>query len=177
MSQPDQFRPAAVPLGSFDSMRFFSIHQYFNKLHIAFLSLMMLPVLAFIVIYLTTDQQVPGTNPVYFAAIPLTALLDWVIGIVTFNKKIKSARNAQELGAKLEKYFNITIVRYSFVSGAGLILAFGFFLTNHELFGGFYLLNLLCSLLLWPTGPRVSRELRLRGDEREMVYFKKDTLS
>lgn len=157
-------------------MNFISIHQYFNKLQIVFLSLMILPLLAFIAIYLLSDLHRAEAGIEYFIVIPVLALLEWVLGKTIFNKKIKSARNAQGLGAKLDKYSGITIVRYCFVSSAGLILAAGFFLTQSAVFGALYLTSLLMSVFYWPTGPRVSGELMLRGDEKEMVYFKKDTL-
>lgn len=57
-----------------------------------------------------------------------------------------------------------------------MILAVGFYLTRNDLFTVLYVAGLLFSVMVWPTGPRVSADLMLRGDEREMVYFKKDAL-
>lgn len=37
------------------------------------------------------------------------------------------------------------------------------------------MVGLLLAGLLWPTSRKVSVDLKLRGDEREMVYYKKDT--
>lgn len=155
-------------------MSFISIHQYFNKLQIVFLALMMVPLFAFIAIYLAAETDAPGLRIEYAVGIPCLAVLDWIIAVATFNKKIKSARTAQGLGTKLDKYFYITIVRYCFVSTASLILAGGFLLTRSDVFIVFYLGSLVASTRVWPTGPRVARELMLKGDEKEMVYFKKD---
>ena len=85
-------------------------------------------------------------------------------------------RNAQGLGAKLDKYFEITIVRYSFLASAGLVLAAGFYLTGNDLFSAFYILNLVMCATSWPGAGKVCKELMLKGDEREMVYHKKDRL-
>lgn len=156
-------------------MNFISIRQYFNKLQIVFLALMMIPLFAFIAIYLASGADAPRPGVGYYFGIPCLAVLDWILAIVTFDKKIKSARNAQGLGKKLDKYFYITIVRYCLVSSASLILAVGFFLVRSDLFTALYLVSLFASALFWPTGPRVARELMLKGDEKEMVYFKKDT--
>ncbi len=156
-------------------MSFISIHQYFNKLQVVFFALLIAPLLAFIVLYFQPERD-PPDSPVLQYVLIGAALLDGFLAVIMFDKKIKSARKAQGLGAKLEKYFSITIVRYSFLSSSGLILAVGFFLSHNNVFTIFYLAGLLFSLLLWPTGPRVSDELMLRGDEREMVYFKKDVL-
>ena len=155
-------------------MNFITINQYFNKLQIVFLVMLILPLLVFITLYFFAEENHPEARLEYYIAISSLALLDWFLAMIIFNKKIKSARNAQGLGAKLEKYFNITIVRYCFLSSANLILALGFYLTRGDLFTALYLLSLILSAFFWPTGPKVSRDLALRGDEREMVYFRKD---
>lgn len=158
-------------------MNFITMNQYFNKLLIFFLVLLITPLLVFIALYLAAYENVPGPGNEYYVALPALALLDWILGMVMFNKKIKSARNEQGLGAKLEKYFNITIVRYSFLASSGFILALGFYLTRSDFFTGLYLASLTLSAFFWPTGPRVSRELMLKGDEKEMVYYRKDTFN
>lgn len=156
------------------AMNFITISQYFNKLQILFFVLLMIPLLFFIVLYFFFSEYPTEHRTEYFIIILAAAFADWLLAVITFNKKIKSARNAQGLGAKLEKYFQITVVRFAFLSSAGLILAIGFLLTSSDLFTGVFLVSLVLSAFYWPTGPRVSKELMLRGDEREMVYFKKD---
>jgi hypothetical protein len=157
------------------AMNFITISQYFNRLQILFFILLMMPLLVFIAVYFfLPDNPADDRMEYLIIIIPTAALLDWLVGIIIFNKKIKSARKAQGLGAKLEKYFEITIVRYCFLSSVGMILAVGFFLSASDVFTALYLLNLLMSILYWPTGPKVSRDLMLKGDEHEMVYFKKD---
>ena len=155
-------------------MNFITISQYFNKLQILFFILLMLPLLVFIAVYFFFPDNPEDHRIEYFIIFPAAAIFDWLLAMIMFNKKIKSARNAQGLGAKLEKYFELTIVRYCFLCSAGLILALGLFLSASDVFTALYLGNLLLSSLYWPTGPKVSRELMLRGDEREMVYFRKD---
>lgn len=155
-------------------MNFLTISQYFNKLQILFFVLLILPLLVFITLYVFVDKN-SVVRFEYYILIPSLALIEWMMAIIFFNKKIKSARAEQGLGAKLDKYFYITIVRYSFLAASGLILAIGYFLTRSDMFTIMYLASLLFSFLYWPTGPRVAAELMLRGDEREMVYFKKDS--
>ncbi len=69
-----------------------------------------------------------------------------------FNK-IKIARNEQGLGAKLGKYYIITIVRYCFVSMTGLILATGFSLDAKRYLHPVYMAQFLATGFLRPTGP------------------------
>ena len=157
-------------------MNFISIHQYFNKLQIVFLVLLIVPLLAFIALYFFAPESLLAPRMELYVIVSLAAVADWILAMIIFNKKIKSARNEQGLGAKLDKYFYITIVRYTFLSTSALMLAAGFFLTQANLFTALYLVNLIGVLLLRPTGPRIAGELMLRGDEREMVYFKRDSL-
>jgi hypothetical protein len=58
-----------------------------------------------------------------------------------------------------------------------LLLAVGLFLTRSDIFTAFYIAGLIFSAVFWPTSRKVSDDLRLRGDERQMVYYKKDTLT
>lgn len=155
-------------------MNFISISQYFNKLQSALLLLLIGPLLLFIALHLYVGETPADVRIEYLVIISLAVVADWLVAAVLFDKKIKSVRNAQGLGAKLDKYFGITIVRFAFLSSASLLMALGFYLSGSDVFTMIYLLGLVLSSLLWPTSRRVSRHLRLRGDEREMVYFKKD---
>lgn len=155
-------------------MNFITIGQYFNKLHSALFLLLTVPLLVFITLYFSPAEMPPDPRMEFLIGLPSAALADWLLATIFFNKKIKSARNAQGLGAKLNKYFEITIVRYGLVSAGSLILAVGLCLTESDIFTGVYLAGLAGSAVLWPTSRKVARDLALRGDEREMVYFKKD---
>lgn len=157
-------------------MEFFTISQYFNKLQIALFLLLIMSLLAFSAVYLAVGGMPPDPRPEYLIAIPGAAVLDWCAAMIIFSKKIKSLRHQQGLGAKLEKYFRLTIVRYAILSSANLLLAGGLYLTRSDVFTGFFAGGLVLSAILWPTSQKVTRDLRLKGDEREMVLFRKDTL-
>jgi hypothetical protein len=155
-------------------MSFLTIGQYFNKLQSALLLLLMAPLLLFIALHVYISATPSDLRREYFVFTCLPVVLDWLVATILFNKKIKSVRNVQGLGAKLDKYFCLTIVRFSFFSAGSMLIAVGFYLSASDVFTGIYLVGLALSLFFWPTSQRVSRHLRLRGDEREMVYFKKD---
>jgi hypothetical protein len=157
-------------------MSFISVQQYLNKLQIVYFILLIVPLSVFIALYFFASEYSAVPRREYFIVIPLVAVAGWLLAIITFNKKIKSVRNLQGLGVKLQKYFNITIVRYSFLCSAALILAVGYYLTHNDTFTGLFLVGLIHSLFYWPTGPKVAKELALRGDEKEMVHFRKDRL-
>ena len=136
--------------------------------------LLIVPLLVFISLYLYLSDMSVNPRREYFTVLPGIVFIDWVILLVFINKKIKSIRNAQGLGSKLEKYFTLTTVRYGLISSASLIMAIGYGLTKSDIFTWLFLAGLLFSGILWPTSRKISNDLALRGDEREMVLFKKD---
>jgi hypothetical protein len=158
-------------------MEFITINQYFYKLYAAVLVILLLPILAFITAYFQYAafeyQQAQSLTALFqFAGL---AIFCWLVLVVISFKKIKSIRHAQGLRAKLEKYFYLTIVRYVLISFGSLMLAFGFLTTRDDKFTGIFVVNLILALTIWPRPAHVCQELKLRGDEREMVYFKKDS--
>lgn len=157
-------------------MNFITISQFFNKLQSALLLILIVPLLVFIALYFHVSGILPSESPkAYFIIFPALTFPDWFMAIIIFNKKIKSVRNEQGLGLKLEKYFGITVVRYTIFSSGSLILALGLYLTQHDIFTLIYIGGLILCGILWPTSRKISNDLRLKGDEREMVYFKKDS--
>ena len=127
----------ALPIPLPQQMSFITITQYFNKLHSALFVLLMVPLLLFIALYLITDATPPLARAEFQIIIASVVLADWVAAIKIFNKKIKSARIDQGLGAKLDKYFRGTIVCYSLLSFASLMLAIGFHFSGNDVFLGF----------------------------------------
>jgi hypothetical protein len=157
-------------------MTFITITQYFNKLQSALYLLLIVPLLVFIALYVYMSGRPADPREAYYIIIPSVVLLDWMVARILFNKKIKSARKAQGLGAKLDKYFKLTIVRFTFLSLGSLLLAGGLYLSGSDVFSALYLVMLVLSGVHWPSAAKVSRDLQLKGDERQMVYFKKDYL-
>jgi hypothetical protein len=157
-------------------MKWITIGQYFYRLYIVVLLILMVPIFSFVSVYVFFSSM--PIQPVAFFLTPLhlflfmTAML--VIQFLIFNKKIKSIRKDQGLRLKLEKYSNLTIVRYSLIAAVCLVLACGFYLTKDDMITGMFAFTLILLGVLWPRSAKVCRDLKLRGDEREMVYYKKD---
>jgi hypothetical protein len=157
-------------------MNYISIKQYFYKFHSTLMLILLVPIITFIVIYFSLPEISANDSPTFLIALSSLNALDWIFMFIFFSKKIKTIRNGQGLGLKLEKYFYLTIVRFSMISFGSLALAAGLFATKHDIFTGLFIGNLVLLAGLWPTSPRTCEDLRLRGAEREMVYFKKDRL-
>lgn len=155
-------------------MKFFTIAQYFNKLNSVLFLLLMVPLLGFIAIYFFPNSSADGQWNATVIGILVFVVMGWILTKIRFDKKIKSVRNAQGLGAKLDNYFEITVVRYSLFSGGSLLLALGLYVSDNDVFVVIYFAGLVLSALHWPTSGKACKDLKLKGDEREMVYFKKD---
>lgn len=156
-------------------MSFLTIGQYFDKLYSLLFLLLIVPLLIFTALYFFVTGPLPEPPLEYTLVLSAVVTLDWLMAMIIFNKKIKSARNGQGLAVKLDKYFKITIVRYGLLSSASLMLAGGWVLSRSDVFTGMYLSGLVLAGVLWPTPGKVCGDLSLRGDERVMVYYKKDS--
>jgi hypothetical protein len=159
-------------------MQYHSLTEYFYKCYSMTMLIVLMPIFVQIMLYLgpSTDETTIAEEPVLFVLISIAIIACWSMLALYSNKKIKSLRNRQGLGEKLDKYFHLTIVRFLFLSIAGLIFAFGFFIAHNDVFTIGFVFNLLISAMLWPFPGTVCRQLKLKGDEREMVYHRRDVL-
>jgi hypothetical protein len=159
-------------------MQFTSIKEYFYKVYSRILFMSLLPIIGFIAVYLQSSGKLHiievRSLPLIIAAVSVVTI--WTISLISFNKKIKSIRNAQGLREKLEKYFRITIVRYTLFAVCSFALLGIFFVYRNDLLALIFALQLAVCAFVWPTPSKVSDDLALRGDEREMVYYRKDVL-
>jgi hypothetical protein len=156
-------------------MDFTSINEYFYKFSSTLLVILLLPISTFIFFLLSSGPAQAFPLSGHYAIIAATVILLWIINFIFFNKKIKSVRKRQGLREKLEKYFVITIVRFSIFGLCALILSVAFFFSRDNFFTIAFIFQLLLCGILWPRAAKVSGDLKLRGDEREMVYYKKDS--
>jgi len=156
-------------------MDFITIRQYFHKVHIGVLSFVLLPLIAFIGLSLTTvrvadDAFIISLVPGIFIAVVVVNLF----AVVFFLLRLSHARKGAGLRAKLERYYSIVLVFYALMAISGLLLAAGFCVTQRNAYALTFLANLAMCAVAWPYAKRTARQLRLRGDEFEMVYYQKD---
>jgi hypothetical protein len=159
-------------------MDFITIKEYFYKFHSRLLMMLLLPIAVFIALYLQHTSQTfePIDSPHLSSIVAGAIITTWAIYMVLHIKKIKSARNGKGLRQKLEKYFRITIVRYTIIAVTSFVFAAAFFVTRNDYFTYGFGINLLIAAMFWPGAKKVSSDLRLKGDERTMVYYKRDVL-
>lgn len=165
-------------------MKYNSIREYFYKMHSLLYVIILTPLLVFVVLYwLIIEGELRGifyrddeTTKILLLLFSGIVLMDWIGSFIVFNKGIASIISLPSLGERLDKYYRYTLVRFSIVATGTLTLAVGFYLTEDQLFtvisGG----SMLLLLGFWPFPSKVCRDLKLKGDERTLVFYKKDRL-
>jgi len=87
---------------------------------------------------------------------------------------LRKASKEFGLGLKLDNYFKAIIIRYAMNVVCCFIVIAVYMLTQFELLNAFFFLPLLWMMIQFPTSKKVCKELKLKGDEKEMVLYKKD---
>lgn len=157
-------------------MEYFTIGQYFTKLNIRLLMIVLILIIAFVAAYLLTASEPEAKPWLTLTQIASIIAANWLIAFLYYLKKIKSIAKDQGLGLKLTNFFYLTIVRYIIIALGCLFLLYSFYLTKDDIITGIFAANLALMGVLWPTSSKVCSDLKLRGDEREMVFYKKDQL-
>lgn len=156
-------------------MKFSSMREYFYKVHNILYVTFLFPLLLFTYLYLENRLVLSqGTHGVL--AYLLTFVFLAAVGFARwdFVRKIKAIRQLAGLGVKLEKYATALIIQFAIISAVCLMLVVGLWLTASQIFVAAFVVSLIILSWLWPTGSRVCKDLRLRGDERDMVLHKRD---
>jgi hypothetical protein len=162
-------------------MNFSSIKEYFYKLTNRCYLLVLLPLLMFVYLYfqLQSKKIIPIVQrEQYVIILLLGSAIVTLINLTTVHllAKKRLVRYAAEigLGNKLDRYYEIIIFRVGGGSSSSLLMAVGLLLTGHEFFSLLFMLILIWILFQWPSSKKACKDLRLKGDEYEMVLYKKD---
>ena len=159
-------------------MEFATIKEYFYKLQTALFLTLLVPLVLFVVLYSSTDagliEEEQSISVISFLLFLMA--FDALSGLILFRIKLKRIRELSTLRGRLQHYYSLTIVR-SYINVITCIMpALAFFLTAEPVlvfvFGG----ALIFLFLQWPRPGKVCRDLQLKGDEREMVLYKKDDM-
>lgn len=162
-------------------MKFGTVREYFSKLYTMGFQLMMLPLILFIVYYaqwiikmpelLKFDQETSGTLFLVMGCLCIIVLI-----VVQFTTKKQANKIAREvgLGIKLEKMGTVLKVKMAALSTMILLMPLMLLFTDEYYFAISFGALSLWYFLQWPTPGRVSRLLKLRGDEKTMVITRGD---
>ena len=157
-------------------MNFSSIKEYFYRLQSRCYALVLLPVMLLITIYamqrfanliFTTEEA--DLAFVLKIALPVVAILKLTsVHLVTYFK-LKKMRKLKGMGERLDQYASLVTLKMIAGVFASFFMLVGLALTADQLFIAFFLLSLLYILVQRPTPSRLSRQLKLKGDERELI--------
>ena len=160
-------------------MNFSSIKEYFYKSTSYCFLIVLLPVIFFALIYnrlIALDLGIINFNdslllPVLFLGIELIALTIVQLCVV---QRLKKIAKQPGLAMKLDAYFALTMIRIVVGALFCLVTVLGYLLTQNQLMDVLFFVTLAYTFFQFPTSRKTCIELKLRGDEREMVYYKKD---
>ena len=164
-------------------MEFNSIKEYFYKLYNVCYAITLVPLGLFIYLYL--KMQVGEINSLIQAddqilivqiALFVFALLLLTIVHLVIRNKLQSVSKEPSLGNRMDSYFGLSVGRM--VSGVVIsaLAAAGLYLTGSEIFSIYFLLVLLWMAYQWPSPKKMCAELKLKGDERELILYKRESL-
>lgn len=165
-------------------MKYSSVPEYFYKLHTRLYALVLVPLLTLVIVYWLA-QNGGGIAQQYFSELPIQdfvapfialVAIDWLVALVVFRRKLKQILTLDSLGERLERYAALTFVRFVIVTAGLMILVGAFYLTDSYHLIILFAANLLSLVFFWPTSAKVCTDLKLKGDEQKLVFYKMDKL-
>lgn len=156
-------------------MKFSSIKEYFYKLQSRCYALLLLPlalIIAFYVISRTGEnlfQFDEHLKILLLILFPSIALIELTTVHLVLRRRLKQMRKIPGLGDKLDRYVSISSTATAASISASLLMLVGLFLTGDELFTVFFFVCVGLVYLQRPTPLYFSKQLQLKGDERELI--------
>jgi len=164
-------------------MEFNSIKEYFYKLYNVCYAITLVPLGLFIYLYL--KMQVGEINSliqdnaqiliIQIASLVFVVLVLTIVHLVV-RKKMQTVSKEPSLGNRMDSYFGLSIVRMALGVVVSALAAGGLYLTGSEVFSIYFLLVLLWMAYQWPSPKKMCGELKLKGDERELILYKRESL-
>ncbi len=155
-------------------MKFLSIKEYFYKLNTIGFILLLLPLLAFIFLYLWMLKNAAMLpDPETESTLLIVSIIIFFVDLTTVNllwrMRLKRLNALIELAKKMDGYYTLTILKMAVYCGYSLMMAAGFFLTGSAWFTGLFILTSVLLVLQWPSPSSFCKYYTLRNDERDMI--------
>jgi len=161
-------------------MHFHDLKDYLYKLNNLFHVMVAIPLLGFVYLYL--ESQVgrmqplinnPDTILILHYILPLIIMVESGLAFIITKKSLSVFPNEDELRSKLSVYFRISLIKYAILEGAAIVSVVGYYLTLSKVYVVFYVVLLMIFSINRPTVYRISRDLKLEGEEKDIVVHKK----
>jgi len=157
------------------------MNSYFNKLNLIFHAIVAFPLAAFVYLYLEIDKNgrkgtIEGTelaqNLIY--VLPTIAIVLAGLAFLFYARRLPVVRTIEDFQTKLESYSQLLIQKYIWLEFSAVIAVAGVYLTAEVIYMAIYLFNLLFLSLHRPTVYRIAKDLKLKGQEKDIVVHKKE---
>ncbi|MCE7863282.1 MAG: hypothetical protein DYG99_07045 [Bacteroidetes bacterium CHB5] len=157
-------------------MKFNSVKEYFFRLNNTGYQLMMVPLLVFIYHYarvyaFAAGRWIVDATVVNYLLAGVGAGAFTTLTVVHFFVRSRATQISKQtgLGIKLELLGSVLMKRFIALALTTLSMPVGLVFTHHLGFTLGFIVLLAWYFLNWPTPAQVSRLLKLKGDEKEMV--------
>lgn len=151
--------------------------QLLHKLNMIFYALVGAPLLLFVFLYLNINDGKVFIKPldaefvnVLLVILPVISLIIVLAGFIVYFRQIKVARALEGQAAKMQAFFNASMLKYACLETGSFIAVLGYFLTSHVVFTGLYVAFLLIFSINRPTRYRMYKDLRLKQRERKNIF-------
>jgi hypothetical protein len=142
--------------------------------------LVLTPLAGFIYTYVLYRREelaaVVGEEDTFLLQVVLSGLAVFDLAVVqVFTAfRLRRIRREPSLGKRLELYFTVNLIRFATGSVNSILLAAGFYFTLSQYFSAALLVVLAWMAWHWPLARKVCDDLRLRGDELQVVLHRQD---
>lgn len=156
-------------------MKFNSLREYFYRLNTLGLQLTMVPLIIFIFFYSQTLTKLTfvildaETSWWLLIALAISSFAT-LTGVQVYSyRKAKLITTEIGLGIKLEKIGDVLLSKMKIMAGVILIAPCALLISGDSNFAILFGLLMLWYFVQWPSPGKVSRMLKLKGDEKLMV--------
>jgi len=158
-------------------MQYNSVTDYFSQLHYRSVIFFFTPLLMFLaLLYLLLMQNLTpvmmGEGEIITYAFIVFAFMDASMAMVVVKWMLKKVIPLASLGERMDKYAQVSLVRFSIVVSGAVLLMVALYLSGDYRIAGAYLVYLLFFLAAWPTRSRLCAELKLKENEKVVVFGK-----
>jgi hypothetical protein len=157
------------------------MNNYFNKLNLVFHAIVGIPLALFVFLYLEIEK---GGRQGLIEGSPTADMLSYVLPTISivlagvafmmYRSNLLTIRTHPDFKTRLDEYSSALIKKYSMIEISSIIAIVGIYLTANVIYIAVYLLLLLYLSLHRPTNYRIVRDLKLKGEEKDMVLHKKE---
>ena len=155
--------------------------EYINKLtqFVNFLAAFPMLIFIFLFIKIENNDYHPGLlneNTQFFLGILTFVLVSGIISlaILRFTSELKKIRNMDDLRSRLDKYYSAVRNRSYLYEIATIVALAGMALSGEGIYALYYSMALVAFSIGYPTVIKIASQLKLKGEEREIIMKKQD---